>query len=253
MYTVRNRYYWLICFFVIANLFVSVGSGSSAAKASVHKNNGFAVVELFTSEGCSSCPPADKLIEKLLAEDKQDVYIVCFHVDYWNRLGWKDAFSQAAFSNRQRQYADHFSADGVYTPQIIVNGTDRFVGSDEAKLRASLLKAQEASNLTIKAVRTSPAMIHLSYAVSSAVPTLLNVAMVQPEATTSVMNGENKGKVLHHVNIVRMLKTTDVSTGGNLDIAIPEILFKLPFRLVVYAQQKSNLQITGAAQQQISL
>ena len=243
----------MICFFIIANLFVSVGSGRSAGKAGVQKNNGFAVVELFTSEGCSSCPPADNLVEKLMAEGKQDVYIVCFHVDYWNRLGWKDAFSQAAFSNRQRQYAAHFSADGVYTPQIIVNGIDRFIGSDEAKLRSSLLKTKAASNLTIKVMRTSSAMIHLSYAITSSVPALLNIAMVQPEATTSVMNGENKGKELHHVNIVRMLKTTDASTAGNLDVAIPEVLYKIPFRLIVYAQQKSNLQITGAAQQQINL
>src|SRR5882757_10188754 len=95
--------------------------------------NGFAVVELFTSEGCSSCPSADALVAAVQKENKdQPVYILAFHVDYWDRLGWKDAFSDAAYSDRQRAYASWLRLSSIYTPQVVVNGRKEFVGSDAA-------------------------------------------------------------------------------------------------------------------------
>ncbi len=94
--------------------------------------SGFAVVELFTSQGCSSCPSADKLIEKVRQETiAARVYLLAYHVDYWDHLGWKDSFSKAKFSARQRQYARWFSQGNVYTPQMVVNGAREFVGSNE--------------------------------------------------------------------------------------------------------------------------
>src|SRR5476649_2001101 len=96
------------------------------------ENKGFAVIELFTSEGCSSCPPADALVAKVQKESAdKPVYILAFHVDYWNRLGWKDAFSSAEYSYRQSQYARWLKLSSVYTPQIVVNGHTEFVGSEE--------------------------------------------------------------------------------------------------------------------------
>src|ERR1700730_14813133 len=100
---------------------------------------GFAVVELFTSEGCSSCPPADELVARIQKENNdQPVYILAFHVDYWNNLGWKDSFSSSAFSKRQNQYADWLNLRSVYTPQVILNGRKEFVGSDEGLLRNAI-------------------------------------------------------------------------------------------------------------------
>jgi hypothetical protein len=101
---------------------------------------GAVLIELFTSEGCSSCPPADRLLEKLAAENNDKVYVLSFHVDYWNYIGWKDPFSQARFSQRQRNYARQFSLESIYTPQMVVNGVAEFVGSDEQKLRAAIAK-----------------------------------------------------------------------------------------------------------------
>src|ERR1700744_6104626 len=96
---------------------------------------GFAVIELFTSEGCSSCPPADALVARVQKESNdKPVYILAFHVDYWNRLGWKDVFSSAEYSERQNQYARWLKLSSVYTPQIVVNGRTEFVGSEEANL-----------------------------------------------------------------------------------------------------------------------
>lgn len=228
--------------------------GFAAKKGAYKKTSSgskdFAVVELFTSEGCSSCPPADELVSKVLNENKQDVYILSFHVDYWDRLGWKDNFSQAAFSDRQKQYAHYLALDGVYTPQIVVNGTDQFVGSNESHLRSSLANnIMQSSLLSIEATKTNSSNIHLSYKISANNPVLLNVALIQPEATTQVKRGENGGRKLHHVNIVREFKTIEVSANtGSLDIEIPTGLRELPFKVIAYTQRENNFQITGAAQ-----
>ncbi|MEJ7685433.1 MAG: DUF1223 domain-containing protein [Segetibacter sp.] len=224
-------------------------SKKAADKKTPSKGKGFAVVELFTSEGCSSCPPADELVSKILRENKQDVYILSFHVDYWDRLGWKDNFSQPAFSDRQKQYAHYLSLDGVYTPQIVVNGTDQFVGSNESHLRSSLNNTKPESNLTIEATKTNNESVHLLYKITGNNSALLNVALIQPDATTQVRRGENGGRKLHHVNIVREFKTIETTANtGTLDIEIPAELRELPFKVIAYTQHENNFQITGAAQ-----
>ena len=101
----------------------------------------FVVVELFSSEGCSSCPSADLLVSKLTAwarQNNEPVYPLIFHVDYWNNLGWRDVFSRPEFTQRQTTYAHIFRDQGVYTPEMIVNGSDAFVGSDQEKLQKDL-------------------------------------------------------------------------------------------------------------------
>src|SRR5438034_9672572 len=99
------------------------------------------LVELFTSEGCSSCPPADELLAKLVAEqpvEKAQIIALAFHVDYWNKLGWPDRFSSPKFTQRQYDYATFFGGNRVYTPQMIVDGKAEFVGSDSKKAQAAL-------------------------------------------------------------------------------------------------------------------
>src|SRR5579872_1033847 len=98
---------------------------------------GIAVVELFTSEGCSSCPPADLALADLERQSRA-VYALEFHVDYWDRLGWPDRFSSPDWTRRQREYAEAFGARGLYTPQMIVGGTDAFTGSDRARAQADV-------------------------------------------------------------------------------------------------------------------
>jgi hypothetical protein len=98
------------------------------------KNTSPSVVELFTSEGCSSCPSADKLVAVAQKEFKENTIVLSYHVDYWDRLGWKDPFSKAAYTDRQRLYAEHLNLQSVYTPQAIVNGKTEFVGSNKTAL-----------------------------------------------------------------------------------------------------------------------
>ena len=228
----------------------SIGSDSKKIRGNkqMAKEKGFAVIELFTSEGCSSCPPADQLVSKILNENKENVYILSFHVDYWNRLGWKDVFSQAAFSERQQLYASHLSFEGVYTPQIVVNGTEQFVGSDEDRLRASLSNnIKQPSTLTLEVTQTNKSDVHLVYN-NANIGEFLNIAFVQPEAVTDVKRGENGGRKLHHVNIVREFKTIEASGSGNLDIKVAAEIRELPFKIIVYTQQKNSFKITGAAE-----
>src|SRR5579859_6695441 len=136
---------------MIAGAFVYKGHGLATGKGDVlfgmaPAAKGFAVVELFTSEGCSSCPAADALVATVQKEDKDlPVYILSFHVDYWDRLGWKDAFSDAAYSDRQREYARWLRLSSVYTPQVVVNGHQEFVGSDAVKLREAISNGLQAT------------------------------------------------------------------------------------------------------------
>src|SRR4051812_46079004 len=122
---------------------LACGIGASAASTGASRPAGVAVVELFTSEGCSSCPPADRLLADLASEAArvgQPVFTLSFHVDYWNGLGWADPFSRPAYSERQRSYADALGG-GTYTPEMTVNGKAAFVGSDAARARSEVRKA----------------------------------------------------------------------------------------------------------------
>lgn len=220
----------------------------------VKEGKGIHVIELFTSEGCSSCPPADRLLSKLKAEGDSNVFVLSYHVDYWDRLGWKDPFSRAAFTQRQGQYAQRFGLDGSYTPQMIVNGEEEFVGSDEKRLRTSLAKTM-SDNVAVKAgiATTDKREWQLVYSLSSATGLTLNVALVQAEAVTDVKRGENGGRTLRHVNVVRELKTVEAQATGRLIIPVSDETKNLALSLIVFAQQKSSGRILGAAQVAVPL
>lgn len=211
---------------------------------------GFAVVELFTSEGCSSCPPADAAIAELLSKQIKDVYILSYHVDYWNRLGWKDEFSQQGFSARQQEYAKHLSLEGVYTPQIIVNGTAQFVGSNKSELNNAVNRAINngySSNIHITAKKTNNTVM-VRYNITGNDPMFLNTAIVLPEAVTKVKRGENGGRTLHHVNIVSNLKVAEVKGSGELTIEIPTQLSGKPLKIIAYTQAKQSFKVLGAGE-----
>lgn len=225
----------------------NLGSKPAAVNAIPAPVASLHVLELFTSEGCSSCPPADKLLRRLKAEGDSTVFLLSYHVDYWNYLGWKDPFSQAAFGNRQREYAQRFGLDGSYTPQLIVNGEEEFVGSDEKRLRTSLAKGSAASiSIAASAALTDKNTLQVSYSCSSPEGLTLNVALVQNEATTDVKRGENGGRILQHVNVVRDLKTVAAQRTGNVVVNLPDEVKAVPLSVIVFAQQKIGGKITGA-------
>ena len=233
---------WLLVILVAASCYGKV-KGKEANRKPLAEN-GLAIVELFTSEGCSSCPPADALLAAMEAQNKE-LYVLGYHVDYWDRLGWKDPFSQAAFSDRQRQYAQNFHLESMYTPQAVVNGMEEFVGSDRQHMVSSL-EGKTLEELKVQLERKDIATLTLSYALNNKTPSYLQVALVQPQATTVVKGGENKGQTLTHVNIVRQLVTLETKKPSTLELKIPVALQGTAFKVILFVQQKADLKITAA-------
>ena len=219
-------------------------------KVATDNATGFAVVELFTSEGCSSCPAADVALETISNTYKENVYLLGFHVDYWNRLGWKDAFSSSAYSERQRNYAPLFERDGVYTPQAIINGTEQFVGSELDKLNSTIKKDLNTAvnSVPVITANVNSGNVEVSYTVSVNTHGVLNIALVQLHAITNVRHGENEGRRLSHINIVRDFKTVSANnTSGKIKLIIPEGLTAASCKVIAYTQDTGTFKITGAA------
>ena len=211
-------------------------------------SEGFAVVELFTSEGCSSCPPADDLVAGLPKNYPSGVYILSFHVDYWDRLGWKDPFSRADYTLRQKHYAEVLNLNSLYTPQVIVNGKTEMVGSDANRLQEAITdELAHTNNPPIEATAHSAddKTVTVDYTLPGKSQGTFLAALVQLQASTAVKNGENAGKQLHHADVVRDLKSAG-KNKGSLTLAIPAGLTAKDCRVVVFIQDKENLQVGGA-------
>lgn len=212
---------------------------------------GFALVELFTSEGCSSCPPADELLARIQKESQEKpVYILAYHVDYWNSLGWKDVFSNATFSKRQKEYSYHLNAQ-VYTPQVIVNGKTEMVGSDEPALReaiSSALTTAQTAQVSLKAQQNGDKLT-INYELSGNTNNQqLLIAIVQKTAISKVARGENEGRTLSHAQIVRDLKAIDLSLAkkGQTTINLPKEFNQQGWEVVSFIQNKDTGEVLSA-------
>jgi len=214
-----------------------------------------AVIELFTSQGCSSCPPADALLAQTITDAKTNgkkILALSFHVDYWNRLGWADPFSSAAYSARQKNYVAHFGLDGAYTPQMVVNGSTEFVGSDKNLLTQSLAKALNTKTaFQFKTLTTSFAEgkpIKVDYAVEGDVAgTMINFVLVSLNETTVVKRGENGGQTLTNENVVRQLITKAATTSGEIEFSAAPVPAKNNTAVVAFIQEEKSLRIIGGA------
>ena len=211
------------------------------------------VLELFTSQGCSSCPPADKALEDITeqaAKVGQQVYGLSFHVDYWNRLGWQDPFSSKQFTDRQRQY-DRLLKAQTYTPQLVINGQQDVVGGQRGAIAQAIqtIQKQPASAFVgVDGTLTRDAKeVNVRYELSAAGAYRVNVALVQKEARTAVRNGENGGRTLVNTNVVRQFKTVDESgTLGAVSLPIPAGLSADQTAVLVYVQRTDTGQVVGA-------
>ncbi|SEA42812.1 hypothetical protein SAMN05192529_11830 [Arachidicoccus rhizosphaerae] len=217
------------------------------------KAPGFAVLELFTSEGCSSCPPAENLLAKIHAQTKgQPVYVLAYHVDYWDRAGWKDRFSQHSFSLRQYAYSSSLSAQ-VYTPQLVINGLTQGIGSEEPFVRDAIAKAlAEKAKATMEMTldKATAGAATVTYAVQGQVSgTRLEIALLQKQAVSQVRGGENKGRSLIHKGIVRALETYELSghDKGTVRIALPAGFNKDAYDVIGFLQLPGSGAIIAAA------
>ena len=226
-------------------------SGNGPVKEMAKAEPGFAVVELFTSEGCSSCPAADELAIALSKEYTKDVYFLGYHVDYWNYIGWKDRFSKADYTERQRQYAAVFKLNSIYTPQVVINGKKELVGSDPTRLRKAIteeLKIMAPYEIGVSA-KLSQNEISVSYTTAVSEKHFLKLALVQVHAETPVKKGENSGRYLKHINVVRNIQTIAISKKGDgqTSFSIPADLLASNVKIIAFVQHKGDLKIVAAA------
>ncbi len=217
------------------------------------------VVELFTSEGCSSCPPADALLSQYVKSSPVsgvEVIALGEHVDYWNHGGWADPFSAASFSARQSDYSNAFHLDSVYTPQIIVDGKAQLVGSDGDAAETAIRRAARLPKAQVSVAETQPGQlaVHVGHLPSSASndPAEVYLAVTEDNLSSSVGGGENAGRHLTHSAVVRELVPLGTVTGSTFS-ASPTVTIKSGWRrghlhAVIFAQERASRRIIGAAE-----
>jgi hypothetical protein len=224
-------------------LMVGVARAQSAATPSEHP----VLVELFTSEGCSSCPPADEVLRKMHdMHTAAGTLIVTLseHVTYWNHDGWVDPFSDEMFTERQKAYEDRLKVAEAYTPQVVVNGVAQVNGSDGY----NILKAVDAAKSDAVTMRISSAKVDgkkvvVEFAVEGSLPKKgadVYVVVTDDEASTDVLRGENKGKTITHVSVARgMVKVATVkdASAHTATVSLPGTDAAVGHHVVVIAQE----------------
>ncbi|HTL44361.1 MAG TPA: DUF1223 domain-containing protein [Vicinamibacterales bacterium] len=227
------------------------------------------LAELFTSEGCSSCPPADALLQRLAAAspiEGVEVLALEEHVDYWDTLGWRDPFSSSGFTRRQSDYdARVFRNGDIYTPQVVVDGAFDAIGSDTRSVRDAIARAatRPGADLRVTAA-AADGRAHTDVHVD--IPASLDhrkdadivVAIVEDGLTSHVERGENRGRTLPHASVVRSMKTIGAvkSTLPTAD-AVADVpldrAWQMPhLRVVAFVQEHSTLRILGSVSQSFS-
>ncbi|RYJ38957.1 putative secreted protein [Flavobacterium anhuiense] len=218
---------------------------------SQNNSKGFALLELYTSEGCSSCPPADELLGKIQNEYRdKNVYVLAYHVDYWDKQGWKDIFSNADFTKRQYDYAQFMGKEPIYTPQVIINGKTDFIGSQETSVRngiKSALSKPALASLNLESSQNANSL-SVNYNVEgTSKNSRLLIAIVQKEAKSNVKRGENANRVLSHYQIVRNLQSVDLNKTkkGTAAIHLPKNYNAQDFEIIGFVQDMNSGAILG--------
>ena len=207
------------------------------------------VVELFTSESCSSCPPADALLAKL--NQTGDVLVLGEHVDYWNHLGWTDRFSSAILTERQNGYAKRFHLDSPYTPQMVIDGRFETVGSDVLSVQREInLAGRNSKPASVKLSWTAANALHVAVEGAGGEPCVVLLAVTEDRLKTSVGGGENGGRVLSHTGVVRELRqlgsTSNGTFAGTASVFAAATWKPRDLRIIVFVQRPGNGDIVGA-------
>lgn len=223
------------------------------------------VAELFTSEGCSSCPPADLLLQKFDAQPIPGAQLIVLseHVDYWNHIGWTDPYSSSAYSERQSAYGKRFQLDSVYTPQLVVDGTNEVVGSDSSKARKAFNLAATGERVPVRIsapiLESNVVKAHLETgplpARSAKADVVFVVALNHVES--QVAGGENSGHRLTHVAVVRSLtKVGSIDAGQSfaqdISVKIEKGTDPAQLRVIAFLQEQGQGKILGAALEKLS-
>jgi hypothetical protein len=257
----------LVCLFLTGRSTMIRETPSSTDGSPPNRTPSPVLVELFTSEGCSSCPPADELLTRL--EQTQpvagaEVIALSEHVDYWNRLGWTDPYSSAEFSKRQNDYASAFQTDEVYTPQMVVDGGVQFVGSNSNRAREAVDVAARDSKAVVTVSLASEDRAAASITLAVRVAGLperwkgdsarVLLAITESGLRSNVASGENAGRRLTHSAVVRRLsRLGDINSGESGAFAAQPVVRiekawkRDSLRAVVFVQDRSSLRVLGAS------
>ncbi|NMA98218.1 MAG: DUF1223 domain-containing protein [Phyllobacteriaceae bacterium] len=200
-----------------------------------------AVVELFTSQGCAQCPPADALLTSLAT--REDVIALAYHVDYWDYIGWEDTWGQKAFSDRQRAYAKSWGASSVFTPQMVINGSEGVVGSRRDDVHGAVASAQLPLPVDVE---THGDMLRVVIPADASLSNA-NIWLVRylDRAEVSIGSGENAGKSMVYTQVVtdrQMLGLWEASTGGTIKLPLTELsqTAQGPGGIAILVQQERN-------------
>lgn len=221
------------------------------------------LVELFTSEGCSSCPPADEALRSMAASQPVPgarIIALGFHVDYWNQLGWRDAYSSSEFTARQMSYGEAFHLDGVYTPQLVVDGSRQLVGGSSGakeEIAWAVRRAKAKVHLTVVAADDGATEIQVT---ASQLPPIakgdeaeLWLAIAEDNLRSNVLRGENAGRKLTHAAVVRRLELFGRLANGEREISSRRKARLDPswkrdqLTAVAFVQEKKRRRVPGSA------
>ncbi len=248
---------------VAASVFLLLAQSDESRTAAAPAQRQPVLVELFTSEGCSDCPPADELMAQL--DKKQFVtgaqaIVLSEHVTYWNHQGWSDPFSFDAIDVRQQNYAQQFGLGSVYTPQMVVDGAAEFVGSDAAKLNRAVAHAAVTPKLALNiadAHRTADGSVVFSVRAATRGEATLVAALAENATRSEVARGENAGRTLHHVAVVRVLKDLGSGAADGRPLQLSGAGLSAAendgeaLRLVVFFVNRSSGHVVAVAEQSI--
>ena len=255
---VRKRYFgWMVGLVALTAVGVAVFSYERPKPVAAASGEPAPVlVELFTSEGCSSCPPADALLAELDAKQPvagARVIVLSEHVTYWNSGGWHDPFSSDAMTERQHTYAFRFGLSDVYTPQAVVDGAAQLVGSDGRGMLQAITKAAAIAKVELSIESAEVANGEVRFAVRGGDgKSQLTVALADDAAQSNVLHGENGGRKLTHVAVVRELETMGANAGDGRPLKL-----KLPsgsgaLRLVVFLTDRKSGRVVGLAERTVA-
>ncbi len=230
----------------------SIALLACTSSTKVENSGKITVIELFTSEGCSSCPSAEDLFNDISKTNyDQKIYALEFHVDYWDRLGWKDPYSLRSSTDRQNGYARKLSLESIYTPQMVVNGKSEFVGSDRSQLTKALSSPTKPDcNISLSNRQISGKQLSIDYSASGDINGKeITLFLILKQATTDVRRGENSGRKLLHKNIVVEIgKSVDMSAKGTIQLEAPASYSAEKYDIIALSHDKGTGSISGAAE-----
>lgn len=232
------------------------GKDNNAKSGAAAGSGSPVIVELFTSEGCSSCPPADKVIADLKRTQPVNgarILVLSEHVDYWNHIGWRDPFSNSAFTARQQEYGRKFRLEDVYTPQAVVDGQEQVIGSDRDTVETAIEKSirSDKAEVTITPEPNAPNKLHVTVSRSTMNPADVMLAVTEDNLTSNVSRGENSGRKLSHVGVVRELRKIGSVSGReafatSAPLELQNGWKKNNLEAVVFVQERNSRRIVGA-------